>query len=39
MALETFNGRLVDSTVEILSDNSMAGAYVRNKGGPVPALS
>ena len=39
MALETFNDHLVDSTVEILSDNSTAGAYVRNKGGPVPDLS
>ena len=39
MALETFKNLLKGSTVEILSDNSTAGAYVRNKGGPIPELS
>ena len=39
MALETFKNFLSGLTVEILSDNSTAGAYVRNKGGPVPELS
>ena len=39
MALETFKDRLTGLTVEVLSDNTTAGAYVRNKGGPVPELS
>ncbi len=28
-----------NSTIEILSDNSTAGAYVRNKGGPILSLT
>ena len=39
MGLETFKGWLKNKTVEILSDNSTAGAYVRNKGGPVLQLT
>ena len=39
MALETFKDFLTGLTVEVLSDNTTAGAYVRNKGGPVPELS
>ena len=39
MALETFRNFVRGSTVEILSDNSTAGAYIRNKGGPVTELT
>ena len=34
LALETFKFHIQNLTVEVLSDNSTAGAYVRNKGGP-----
>ena len=39
LALETFKRQLKKKSVEILSDNATAGAYVRNKGGPVEKLS
>ena len=39
MAIDTFKHILKNKTVEILSDNSTAGAYVRNKGGPVLVLT
>lgn len=39
LALETFKSHIQNLTVEVLSDNSTAGAYVRNKGGPSPELT
>ena len=39
LALDTFQAQLTGKAVEILSDNATAGAYLRNKGGPVRSLA
>ena len=39
LALDTFRNQLAGKAVEILSDNATAGAYIRNKGGPVRSLA